>query len=567
MYKIIEPQQSLIEAEPIVSVIDLHEDFLTKHASADSEIAKYAKSLKPREDGIYLHINALGGENWGSNANGDYFESEVLAHECPMDGETPRMEDYGFKTFEKYAYPYKHHVNKDPEKSVGERVKFASYNPKVDRVELIVFVDRNKDPELCKKAEVGEAIPVSMGTKVLYDVCSICGNAAKKTVDYCEHLKYAMNKTLGDGRKVYAMNKYPRFFDISFVLVPAEKASYVMNKVASARSSQIVVPSAFIAEALKIEEPKRAEDKSAEIKKEIPITEVQTEQPGRDVIKSFSSLVPKVTSLEPSLSEGTMEELADFPLSDILSTATGMGMVLKPGEFTRIVVIKGAKPAEKPAEQPEISPDAINTKVASILKDYVVDRSSFRPALRARLVKLANQGPVTIDETLQQDVVSKGLPSAAALTALYDMYRSKVNKMPGGYLTQALERKPLLGIILGAIAAAGLGLSQSLEKTAKLGRAGKAAVVGSLAYPYFVKAHKEQEYFKKGKPPGDIGKLFIKHPGLIGLASLYPTLKVMRKFASVSDVVRQNKVLTWPLVEDAPVDMVDRAIVNGFVNL
>ena len=284
--------------------------------------------------------------------------------------------------------------------------------------------------------------------------------------------------------------------------------------------------------------------------------------------RSFSSLVPKVTSLEPSLSEGTMEELADLPLRDILSTATGMGMVLKPGEFTRIVVIKGKKKAPKKLdEKPEISPDAINTKVASLLKDYVVDRSSYRPALRARLVKLANQYPAEMDQTLQQDVVSKGLPSAAAISALYDLYRSKVNKMPGGYLTQALEKKPLLGVILGAIAAAGVGLGQSLEKTAKLGRTGKAAVVGSLAYPYFVKAHKEHEYFKKGKPPGDVGKLFIKHPGLIGLASLYPTLKVMRKFASVSDVVRQNKVLTWPLVEDAPVDMVDRAIVNGFVNL
>jgi len=566
MYKIIQNQSDYFSGEPIVSMIDLHEDFMSKHASSNSDVAKFVKSLKPREDGVYLHINALGGENWGSNNNGDYFESEVLAHECPLDGEVVRQEDYGFKTFEKYAYPFKHHVNKDITRSVGEKVAFSTYNKEMDRVELVVFVDRNKDSELCKKAEVGEAIPVSMGCKVLYDVCSICGNAAKTTKSYCEHLKYAMNQTLDERRKVYASNKYPRFFDISFVLIPAEKASYVMNKVASARSSQVVVPSAFIAEALGIEQPKISTDKAAEIRKEIPVNEVQTEQPGKDVMKAFVSLVPKVSSLEPDMSESTMKGVSEFPLRDILSTATGMGMVLKPKEFRRIVVIKCGNGVT--GESPDISSDATNVKVAALLKEYVVDRSAFRPALRARLVKLAGATPVKPVQTLQQDVVSKGLPTAAALAALYDAYRSKVSKAQGSFIMDALSKKPILGAILGAIAAAGVGmLGQSLEKTAKLGKIPKGAIAGSLAYPYLVKAHKEQEYYKKGKKPGDIGKLFIKHPGLIGLASLYPTLKVMRKFASVSDVVRHNKVLSWPLVEDAPNELVDLAIVNGFYNL
>lgn len=940
MYKLITTEPGYFGDEPIVTPVNLHDKFMTKLASENEKIAKFVGNLKPREDGIYLHINALGGEHWSSNNNGDFFESEVLAYECPMESGIHRMQDYGHKTFEKYAYPYKHHKNDDPNKSVGEKVKFASYNPRMDRVELVVFIDRNKDPELCKQAENGEAVPVSMGCfiagtnvvlpdysvvpietldvgdrvltmdgsaqkitelhkrpysgkfytikganvpgftcteehpilsvkkkdvykvypkandryqhgkfdksmlkwihakcieegdllafpinkdiytpdyaskslarflgyylaeghilknkkgeyvgvefsahiddsirdeieqlcsdigavnkpvirergssdkclsialhdkriadlcsvlcgmyakskcideslmlwdpelqleflgayingdgcvnrgkwqpgsitistssesisrqiqvmcmrcgivtglnyirhrsggfnhhetleyqiyickthayklsgvsskakdlipsnakksvkyledgyllipissisidkdecdvynfevennesyvveyatvhncKVLYDVCSICGNAAKKKENYCEHLKYAMNQVLPDGRKVYAINKYPRFFDISFVLRPAEKASYVMKKVAS---SNIVVPSAFIADALQIEEPKISEDKSAEMKKEIPIDEVKTEQPKQDVIKAYSGLIPKICSLEPSMSDEDLKGLSEFPLKDILSSISGLGMVLQPREFQKIVVIKSSGGDKE--LKPEISSDDINGDVLSLIRKYVVDRSSYRPAVRMRIVKLASQKPaVNEDQTLQQDLVSKGLPTLAIISGLYDLYRTQLGKKNSSFLMDALKKQPVLTTLLGGAGAAGLGVvANQFEKQAGLRDLTPLKAVGALTYPYFVQAYQEEKFRKTGKKPGGIGMQFVKHPGLIGLASLYGASKLLKKAsedASISDRLRENDAITWPLVEEAPDDMVDAAIINGFINV
>jgi hypothetical protein len=50
--------------------------------------------------------------------------------------------------------------------------------------------------------------------------------------DYCEHAKKQMNKILPDGRKVFVYNDYPKFFDISFVFIGADKTAKVMMKIA-----------------------------------------------------------------------------------------------------------------------------------------------------------------------------------------------------------------------------------------------------------------------------------------------------------------------------------------------
>jgi len=572
MYKLITTPSDFFGSEPLVSVLDLNDGLMYKKASVNDEIVKFASTLKSREDGVYIHINALGGQHWGANNNGDAFISEELAHEAPLDENTPRIQDYGHNTFMKYAYPYRHHINKDPKLSVGEKVAFSTYNNRMDRVQLIAFISREKDPELVKKAEIGTAIPVSMGVKVLWDECSICQNKAKTKEYYCDHLKYAMNQVLPDGRKVYAMNRYPRFFDISFVTIPAETASYVMEKVAS---SNVVVPSAFIADALGLEEPKQSEEKAAEIKKEIPVEEVKTEKPNQDVIKAFVSLIPKICSLEPSLPDSTLNGMASFPLRDILSTVTGLGMVLKPREFQKIIVIKSNKGENT---DPAIDANSIRDDIINILKPHIVDRSSFRPALRMRVVKLASQDPVinSEDQTLQQDLVSKGLPTVATIAALSDLYRSKILKLPGSFIAEAASKKPVLAALLGAAAAAGVGaVRNQLEKTAKLSLTpGKkaTALLGAAMLPYFVKAHKEHQFRTKGKVPGDIGMQFVKHPGTLGLASFLGAAKLLKKASyqpssTVNDEVRMRKVVTWPLIHDAPSDLVDLAIVNGFNNL
>lgn len=209
------------------------------------KIQDFVRAVRPTPSGIYVLVNALGaGEYWGSNVNGDLFPEKALIHSPPdWDGLSVEDQrqigtdwDYGYPTF-MGAYPYKHHVNKNPSRAFG-RVELATWNPVMHRVELVVYLDR----ALCKqfdgydiieRVENGEFPDVSMGCKVPFDVCTICENPSKTRNDYCEHALRMMNKILPDGRKVAVRNDKPKFFDISFVFIGADKTAKVMAKLAS----------------------------------------------------------------------------------------------------------------------------------------------------------------------------------------------------------------------------------------------------------------------------------------------------------------------------------------------
>lgn len=209
-------------------------------------IQDFVRAVRPTGAGIYVLVNALGaGEYWGSNVNGDLFPEKALIH-SPPDWENilaspdqartiGQAWDYGYPTF-MGAYPYKHHVNKDPSRAFG-RVELATWNPKMHRVELVVYLDRAlcmqfDAMDIIQRIENGEFPDVSMGCKVPYDVCTICENPSKTRNDYCDHALRMMNKILPDGRKVAVRNDYPKFFDISFVFIGADKTAKVMAKLA-----------------------------------------------------------------------------------------------------------------------------------------------------------------------------------------------------------------------------------------------------------------------------------------------------------------------------------------------
>lgn len=190
---------------------------LTKTASISSEMQETIENIKPDTGKSYIVVNALGaGEYWGSNKNADYFPEKSL--------------ELYHKTFES-AGVYKHHQNKDPQKSLG-KVCYAHYNPDMHRVELLLEVHKNRAPEIIQRIEGNEKIAVSMGCKVPWDRCTICYKKASKADEYCEHIKTAKNKIFADGRKVAMVNEMPRFFDISFVTIPADRGGYMMKKVA-----------------------------------------------------------------------------------------------------------------------------------------------------------------------------------------------------------------------------------------------------------------------------------------------------------------------------------------------
>jgi hypothetical protein len=331
-------------------LIDYERSFLTKTAAQggyNPTIAAYIANAKPIPGKTQILLTALGsGEYWGDNANGDYFPESELAY----DGE----EDYGYRTFMRYAKIYKHHVNKNPNAAFGD-VPLAVFNPVLHRVELIVLLDDAKAPDIAEKVENGIYPDWSMGTKIPYDVCSICGNKAPNMKHYCHHAKYLMGRIDPEtGRKVFVRNYKPKFFDISYVLIGADRIAKTLRKVAYARPSYYGVSSAALAE-------KAAEvAKRATIEKHVPAGESEppSSQTNQEALRQFAHSITDVKSRERPLPKGVVDELAKIPLSRSLSTMTMLGVLPKPHEFQRLFLIaKGLRSLADALEQKGLSFD------------------------------------------------------------------------------------------------------------------------------------------------------------------------------------------------------------------
>lgn len=470
--------------------------YLEKTASKDfhPEIADYISQAKPIPGVVQVLLTALGaGEFWGSNVNGDYFPQAALQYNGT---------EYGHKTFETMAHVYKHHINKDPAKSYG-KVILSVWNERMKRVELIVTIEESKAPDLVERINDGEYPEVSMGCKVPYDVCSICGNKAKTRAQYCDHLRYHMNKVPPGHKKIAcAINTVPKFFDISFVLIGADRIAKVMKKVAHGNfNPKFGVSSAQEAETEKtasVSTPKVKSDflkgfnkslglsKSAEIEKEVPsnldgntvgaINNMATE--GREALEP----------LEPSINKQIIIHMTDRHkgmdgLNKILSTLGSLGIMPKRDEFQSMALrclgrqdlddeysrlgLRFSPRSEVPSSQQSscnnamnISPEQFDAQTFHMIKDLIAERSYARPVLAkriVRLVKLAEQGQLEypIEKTANEEESSKIglLPMMLTLTGLYVAMK---NKLPAGsFATESKFDKLLLD---NPVVAASLGI-------------------------------------------------------------------------------------------------------------
>ena len=249
------------EGEPLVQLFRPGDNLMKLAGSYTPEVQDFVSSYQPDPNKIALLINALGAsEYWGQNVNGDIFLWDALIHDCrsfqgkPVtDGTRPFqggrcphpyddfakkvIPDYGYWTFLN-AHPFVHHRNKDPSRAFG-KVLITCLNHHMKRVELVVEIDRalaaqHDAQHVVDRIDSGEFPDVSMGCRVPYDVCAICGNKSKTRKDYCNCVRHlGMGRVLDDGRRVGVINLHPRFFDISFVFIGADKTAKVMQKLGS----------------------------------------------------------------------------------------------------------------------------------------------------------------------------------------------------------------------------------------------------------------------------------------------------------------------------------------------
>ena len=421
------------------------------------------ETIRPNPRKIYILVNALGaGEYWGSNINGDYFPETALIHRGP---------DYGYETF-RTAGLFKHHVNKDITRSFGN-ILLSAWHDHMKRVELVIEVDRDKAAQfgatdVCDKLDQGIYPDVSMGCKVPYDLCSNCTDwkqyeEAKATFDpskhksvsaavlevhkirpirgvsitrndYCEHLRKALNKIMPNGMKNYAINDYPRFFDISVVFIGADKTAKVMAKLASVSFCGETVPSWQVAEEVGYgEEPM---EKAASVGTVLPkvksASEIKSGEIEKDVVPS--QFGGKAVPAKDDLPNDILDTLGKGDLSEALSTPTMMGMFLRPREFQRITIISmGNKPLADEldskgivfphTDEDESPADMGSSHFSDVLKKLLMPllegRSSLEPVAKRRMVRITIMGGPKDEPSLQK---TSSHPFMQKIAAMYNGY-------------------------------------------------------------------------------------------------------------------------------------------------
>ena len=437
-------------------------DILVKIACASSEIEEFLKTLDKKPENLYVIIAAVGaGEYYGNNSRGDYFpEVELLRHH---------------KTFEQ-GHVFLHHFNKDPEKAIG-KILFSSYNEAMHRVELICEIWRNVAPkDLLERIDGGGLVETSMGCRVKSDVCSICAQVARRADEHCDHIKNYAGAYLPDGRRVYAINYEPRFFDISIVNKGADRTSKILQKIACVSCANCGKCGNYPTEDL-IEawEKRAALSKKSDITKQTPTTfsramedKVTALGPeyGKQMRDVVSVLKPRIERITPRLSEGEIRKLAQYPLDEVLSTLNCSFVNLAPPEFQRLVLIKlGMEKLADEFDRKGITFDyteddemeenplhiqKANIKIANEILDIIEKRSSFPPFIIDRISKYnTKEGFPQNDFDLYKIAVIGTNPVLDKIRMAYKQYRAMPPEHQSPILFYALLAA-LLGFTLSA---------------------------------------------------------------------------------------------------------------------
>lgn len=316
----------------------------SKHAADMAQ--KFAEEVQPKPNSTYMLTTALGAyDHWGANKNGDAFreDEDLLVNK--------EGDDRGYRSFRKHANVFQHHQNKDPNRAMG-KIVVASFNPVMHRVELIEELDNFKAAAHIRKWHEEGSLPTSMGCKVAFDVCSVCGNRAKSAAVYCEHAKYAMKRTLMDGQKVCVFNPNPCFFDHSHVSVPADRIAGVMEKVASVSFAGVDLPWAemekegVLLSAVHGEFVFRSEESDDSATPTVAVKTASmgssTELSNRLVEEAFGSdelsdlaheVIKVATDREPELPLEILEKLAEYPLETATASMMQLGILPNPREW------------------------------------------------------------------------------------------------------------------------------------------------------------------------------------------------------------------------------------------
>ena len=345
---------------------------------------------------------------------------------------------------------------------------FAAWNPRMHRVELVTKVTEDR----CGAQGVTSIwdnlrnlvyADVSMGARVPGDLCSVHADWeelrkaqatynprvhanegvavaeyhkrrpirgwARTRKEYCEDMLKRPNAILADGRKVFVYNHYPKFFDISYVFVGADRTAKAMIHVAS--------PATLSTPSEKFRKGWSAVFEDAGAQKTASASKHGTIYKSNIPSNQVPAVVRNISNKEMDLPDDLLSEIGSHDTPAALSTLSSLGIVLKPSEFQRVVLVhrghsdladrlskrnlvfeRGA------AEHPMALPDQFIPRLVELLRPFIRRRSALHEPLEIRIaVGLGSPDPGPQNFGLAPSAL---FPELAKMGSRYAEYREAV---------------------------------------------------------------------------------------------------------------------------------------------
>jgi hypothetical protein len=376
---------------------------------------------------------------------------------------------------------------------------------------------------------------VSHNCRVLHDICTICGHKSATRSDYCKHQKEQAGQILDDGRRVGVLNPHPKFFDISIVVIGADRTSFVMAKVAYLGTPQELRFGADRAFELGLTDP--VDDAKQLLK-------VAMSRKLADIVKQVPAMaaktLPRLVAAEKPLPRHVLDMLGRHPLGHALTATTAAGIVLRPQEFQRLALTAARRPdlADQlermggvfaPGHACDTSvqfgaPSQYAPDLGRLLAALIGGRSMFEQPLARRIATVRISIEVCPDcGSPPRGTALKGDPLLEKVAAAYNGYRQQLLEKIEGVANNITRRDVALLSAIG-----GNSLEESIWHSPMSKSAAASlpqmALLGAVPLAYLYGAYVGERGAEGEKVP-ESDSFIAKHPVLaasvfVGLARL-----------------------------------------------
>jgi hypothetical protein len=327
--------------------------------------------------------------------------------------------------------------------------------------------------------------------------------------DYCEHMLNIPGKILPDGRKVFVYNDFPRFFDISFVLVGADRTARVMWYLGSTAPMGGTTMSPWAKRESSVVRLLEIVNKTsainiASIDKEIPDGFVQEVKHDSDTAPDISETLTVV-----------LDEAEDRKLMarKILTALAVLGIVPSPREFQTLALthVPGGDLIKKALDEKGVVFDTsvggiddtfrVNEKFydANLTQAFAMlmpERSSFDPFLTERLTSFESK--------------TASAPAMPLRTELLDKLASQYNGYRISVLENAVDLFPKSAEFLGA---------QTVAKTSGKGIGLAALLLGLGPVISLLSSHLRSKR-EEGQHIGTMASFVADNPSFVALTTI-----------------------------------------------